>query len=43
MKTRLMFLTARVALRLGLNLNWIFDPLTAWRRGEPLASRFNRR
>lgn len=26
---------ARLAARLGLNLNWLFDPVTAWRRGEP--------
>ena len=27
-------IVARIAVRLGLNLNWIFDPVTARRRGE---------
>ncbi|MBC9245163.1 hypothetical protein H4P12_00180 [Paracoccus sp. 11-3] len=26
----------RIAMRTGMNLNWIFDPVTAWRRKEPL-------
>lgn len=30
---------ARAAVRLGFNLNYLFDPATAWRRGEPLRRR----
>lgn len=26
----------RMAVTLGLNLNWIYDPVTAWRRREPV-------
>ena len=36
MKPPLMWRIARVAVWLGLNLNWLFDPVTAWRRGEPV-------
>lgn len=31
-----MFAVARVAVRLRLNLNWIFSPAIAWQRQEPL-------
>lgn len=36
MRSRLMFAVARVAVRLRLNLNWIFGPAIAWQRHEPL-------
>lgn len=26
---------ARIAVRLRINLNWVFDPVTAWGRDEP--------
>ena len=39
MMTRLMWRIAPIAVRLGLNLNWIFDPVTSWRRGEPFRLR----
>ena len=29
-----MMTLARMAVALGLNLNWVFDPITAYRRGE---------
>ncbi len=31
-----MSLALRAAVALRLNLNWLFDPRTAWQRGEPL-------
>lgn len=39
MKAALMFRIARLAVCLGLNLNYLFDPVTAWRRGKPLRLR----
>ena len=27
---------SRMAIAMGLNLNWLFDPATAFARGEPL-------
>lgn len=30
---------ARLAILAGLNLNWIFDPVHAWRLGQPLTLR----
>ena len=30
---------ARLAIRAGLNLNWIFDPVHAWRLGQPITLR----
>ncbi len=31
-----MISVARMAVALGLNLNWVFDPVWAYRCGEPL-------
>ena len=31
-----MMMLARLAIALDLNLNWCLDPMTAYRRGEPL-------
>ena len=31
-----MIVVARRAVALGLNLNWVFDPATAWKRREPI-------
>lgn len=36
MRSRLIFVVVHVAVRLGVNLNWIFAPMTAWQRHEPL-------
>ena len=30
---------AWLAIRAGLNLNWIFDPVHAWRLGQPITLR----
>lgn len=30
---------ARLAVRCGINLNFLFNPVTAWQRGEPLRRR----
>ena len=27
---------ARIAVAVGFNLNWAFDPVTAWKRREPM-------
>lgn len=27
---------ARIAVAFGFNLNWTFDPVTAWKRREPM-------
>lgn len=35
MATALLFLLARVAVPMRINLNWL-SPRLAWRRGEPL-------
>jgi hypothetical protein len=32
---------ARFAILMGINLNWTFDPATAWLQGEPLRLRRN--
>lgn len=34
-------IAARIAVRLGINLNWVFSPATSFRKREPL--RLNRR
>lgn len=34
--THLGFVLARLAVRVGLNLNYVFDPVHAWRLGQPL-------
>ena len=31
-----MIIVARMAVALGLNLNWVFDPVWAWKRRERL-------
>ena len=31
-----MILIAKIAVACGFNLNWTFDPLTAWKRREPM-------
>lgn len=36
MRNRLSILAVRIFVRLGLNLNYLVDPVTAWKRGEPL-------
>lgn len=33
------FVIARLAARAGLNINYAFDPIHAWRLGQPLALR----
>ena len=30
-----MITLARLAIALGLNLNWVFAPMIAWKRREP--------
>jgi hypothetical protein len=37
-----MMAVARLAVTFGLNLNWIFDPVTAWRRREPVRTNLRR-
>lgn len=32
--TPLRMIVARIAVRFGLNLNWVFCPALSWRRGE---------
>lgn len=30
-----MIVLARLAIAYGINLNWVFDPVTTWKRREP--------
>ncbi|WP_181318166.1 hypothetical protein [Pseudogemmobacter blasticus] len=39
----MIFYIVRIAVRLHLNLNWIFDPVTSWKRREPLLRRYTPR
>ncbi|WP_276315849.1 hypothetical protein [Paracoccus sp. pheM1] len=39
----LIWRAARLWRFLGLNLNWLFAPRVAWRRGEPLRLRIDRK
>ena len=43
MKPPFMYRIAAVALRFRLNLNWLPAPRVAWRRGEPLRLRIDRK
>lgn len=36
---KLAFALARLAVRAGLNLNYVFDPVHTWRLGQPLTLR----
>jgi hypothetical protein len=40
---RFLMLIARLAYRLGLNLNYLVFPVLAWRNGEPFLLRHMRR
>lgn len=37
--THLEFALARLAVRTGLNLNYVFDPVHTWRLGQPFTLR----
>lgn len=39
----MMIAIARIARRCGINLNYVFDPLTAYHRRQPLIMRRSRR